>query len=367
MTGAGALILLVEDEPQMRRFLRVALEGSGYRYLEAGTGQEGLALAVQHRPEAILLDLGLPDMDGLDLVVRLREWSRTPVIVISARGQETDKVGALDAGADDYLTKPFGTRELLARVRVALRHAGPETQQEPVFVLDRWRVDLAKRQVLMDGKEVHLTPLEYSLFTTLIRHARRPEEGGDQQGEGPTEGYVDPRHERLGSRRPQQGERHATQGRTPGQHQEEVARGPQQEPEGCVGAGDEQEDGRLVQAPHPVPGPRSPGGPVVGGRHGQQHDEAQPVDRRPPAGRPGAGSPPENHRRRGGDAGRHQVREAPETGLHPEQRSRGQPWSRRGQEYRTRLGTQWEALRGHGRSPCATRMEKHFLFPEPTC
>jgi len=171
MTGAGALILLVEDEPQMRRFLRVALEGSGYRYLEAGTGQEGLALAAQHRPEAILLDLGLPDMDGLDLVVRLREWSRIPVIVISARGQETDKVGALDAGADDYLTKPFGTRELLARVRVALRHAGPEAQQEPVFVLDRWRVDLAKRQVLMDGKEVHLTPLEYSLFTTLIRHA----------------------------------------------------------------------------------------------------------------------------------------------------------------------------------------------------
>jgi len=171
MTGSGALILLVEDEPQMRRFLRVALEGSGYRYLEAGTGQEGLAMAVQHRPEAILLDLGLPDMDGLDLVTRLREWSHIPVIVISARGQETDKVGALDAGADDYLTKPFGTRELLARVRVALRHAGPEAQQEPVFVLDRWRVDLAKRQVLMDGKEVHLTPLEYSLFTTLIRHA----------------------------------------------------------------------------------------------------------------------------------------------------------------------------------------------------
>ncbi|MCE1205392.1 MAG: response regulator [Holophagaceae bacterium] len=171
MTGSGALILLVEDEPQMRRFLRVSLEGSGYRYLEAGTGQEGLALAVQHRPEAILLDLGLPDMDGLEVVSRLREWSRIPVIVISARGQETDKVDALDAGADDYLTKPFGTRELLARVRVALRHGGLEAAQEPVFVLDRWRVDLAKRQVLMDGKEVHLTPLEYSLFTTLIRHA----------------------------------------------------------------------------------------------------------------------------------------------------------------------------------------------------
>jgi two-component system KDP operon response regulator KdpE len=170
--GPGPLILLVEDEPQMRRFLRVALEGSGYRYVEAATGQEGLAMAIQHRPEAILLDLGLPDMDGLDLVTRLREWSQTPVIVISARGQESDKVGALDAGADDYLTKPFGTPELLARIRVALRHAGPEGEEEaPVFVLGRWRVDLAKRQVLVEGQEVHLTPLEYSLFTTLIRHA----------------------------------------------------------------------------------------------------------------------------------------------------------------------------------------------------
>jgi len=173
MSGLAPLILLVEDEPQMRRFLRVALEGTGYRYLEAGTGQEGLTLAVQHRPEAILLDLGLPDMDGLEVVTRLREWSRTPVIVISARGQEGDKVAALDAGADDYLTKPFGTRELLARIRVALRHADPETEEEPVFTLGRWRVDLAKRQVLVEGKEVHLTPLEYSLFTTLIRHAGR--------------------------------------------------------------------------------------------------------------------------------------------------------------------------------------------------
>lgn len=171
MSGPGPLILLVEDEPQMRRFLRVSLEGSGYRYLEAGTGEEGLQLAAQQRPDAILLDLGLPDMDGLALVARLREWSRTPVIVISARGQETDKVDALDAGADDYLTKPFGTRELLARLRVALRHAVPETGEDPVFNLGRWRVDLSKRQVLVDDKEVHLTPLEYSLFTTLIRHA----------------------------------------------------------------------------------------------------------------------------------------------------------------------------------------------------
>jgi len=171
VSSPAPVILLIEDEPQMRRFLRVALEGSGYRYLEAATGQEGLALAVQHRPEAILLDLGLPDMDGLDLMARLREWSHTPVIVISARGQEADKVGALDAGADDYLTKPFGTRELLARIRVALRHADPEAAEEPVFVLGRWRVDLAKRQVLVEGREVHLTPLEYSLFTTLIHHA----------------------------------------------------------------------------------------------------------------------------------------------------------------------------------------------------
>jgi len=171
MTGSEPLILLVEDEPQMRRFLRVALEGGGYRYLEAPTGQEGLNLAVQYRPDVILLDLGLPDMDGLDLMIRLREWSRIPVIVISARGQESDKVGALDVGADDYLTKPFGTSELLARVRVALRHADPQSAADPIFVLGRWRVDLAKRLVLVDDQEVHLTPLEYKLFTTLIRHA----------------------------------------------------------------------------------------------------------------------------------------------------------------------------------------------------
>ncbi|WP_243301545.1 response regulator [Geothrix oryzisoli] len=171
MTIPGPQVLLVEDEPQMRRFLRVALESGGYRYLEAASGQEGLTLAVQHRPDVILLDLGLPDMDGLDLMTRLREWSRVPVIVISARGQETDKVGALDVGADDYLTKPFGTGELLARIRVALRHADPGTAEDPRFTLGRWQVDLAKRQVLVEGREIHLTPLEYRLFTTLIRHA----------------------------------------------------------------------------------------------------------------------------------------------------------------------------------------------------
>ncbi|WP_243293522.1 response regulator [Geothrix mesophila] len=173
MTSEASQVLLVEDEPQMRRFLRVALEGGGYRYLEAASGREGLALAVQHRPDVILLDLGLPDMDGLDLMTRLREWSRTPVIVISARGRETDKIGALDVGADDYLTKPFGTGELLARIRVALRHADPGAVEDPLFTLGRWRVDLARRQVLVAGQEVHLTPLEYRLFTTLIRHAGR--------------------------------------------------------------------------------------------------------------------------------------------------------------------------------------------------
>lgn len=171
MTNSSPQVLLVEDEPQMRRFLRVALEGAGYRYLEAATGQEGLSMAVQHRPDVILLDLGLPDMDGLDLMTRLREWTRTPVIIISARGQETDKIGALDVGADDYLTKPFGTGELLARIRVALRHADPGAAESPLFVMGRWQVDLAKRQVLVEGQEIHLTPLEYRLFTTLIRHA----------------------------------------------------------------------------------------------------------------------------------------------------------------------------------------------------
>jgi len=171
---ASPLVLLVEDEPQMRRFLRVALEGSGYRLQEAATGQEGLHLTASHRPQVILLDLGLPDMDGLELTRRLREWCATPIIVLSARGQEADKIGALDAGADDYLTKPFSTGELMARIRVALRHERqPEGGEEPVFTLGRWRVDLARRQVLVDGEEVHLTPLEYKLFTTLIRHAGR--------------------------------------------------------------------------------------------------------------------------------------------------------------------------------------------------
>jgi two-component system KDP operon response regulator KdpE len=165
------LILLIDDEVNMQHMLHVALEGGGFRFLAAASGGEGLAMAIQHRPDAILLDLGLPDMDGLDLLSRLREWSRLPVIVISARDQEQHKVAALDAGADDYLPKPFGTRELMARIRATLRHAGPGSPESPLFVLDRWRVDLARRQVLVDGREVHLSPLEFGLFSALIRHA----------------------------------------------------------------------------------------------------------------------------------------------------------------------------------------------------
>lgn len=167
------LILLIEDEPQMRRFLRITLQSQGYRLVEAATAQEGLMQASTRNPDVVLLDLGLPDLDGLEVTKRLREWTQTPIIVISAREQEQDKVRALDAGADDYLTKPFNAGELLARIRVALRHLARQGagQTEPVFVLHNLRVDLAQRQVFLDDKEVHLTPMEYKLLTVLVRHA----------------------------------------------------------------------------------------------------------------------------------------------------------------------------------------------------
>src|SRR5690349_4413592 len=159
----------------MRRFLRAALENEAYRLVEVGTAREGLAQAAGQNPDIILLDLGRPDGDGIDLTRRIREWARTPIVVISARGQERDKVAALDAGADDYLTKPFGVGELLARLRVALRHAarGPDASPEPEFAVGDLRVDLVRRQVFVAGREVHLTPTEYKLFTTLVRHAGR--------------------------------------------------------------------------------------------------------------------------------------------------------------------------------------------------
>jgi two-component system KDP operon response regulator KdpE len=172
MTAAPPVVLLIEDEPQMRRFLRAALGAEEYDLVEATTAREGLAQAAGRNPELILLDLGLPDADGLDVTRQIREWSHAPIIVISARGQEKDKVAALDAGADDYLTKPFGVGELLARMRVALRHARASGgAEDPVFEAGGIRLDLARRQVLRAGEEVHLTPLEYKLLATLVKHA----------------------------------------------------------------------------------------------------------------------------------------------------------------------------------------------------
>ncbi|HXI65650.1 MAG TPA: response regulator, partial [Gemmatimonadales bacterium] len=173
MADPAPVVLLIEDEPQMRRFLRAALENESYRLVEAGTAREGLAQAAGQNPDIILLDLGLPDGDGIDLTRRLREWARTPIVVISARGQERDKVAALDAGADDYLTKPFGVGELLARMRVALRHAARAAGEpdEPVFTTGDLRVDLEHRRVFFAEREVHLTPTEYKVLLALVRQA----------------------------------------------------------------------------------------------------------------------------------------------------------------------------------------------------
>lgn len=175
MTGTTLKILLIEDENQMRRFLRVTLQIEKYVLIEAETAADGLSKAALHNPDVILLDLGLPDMDGLEVITRLREWSSVPVIVISAREQEGDKVKALDGGADDYLTKPFGVIELLARIRVALRHAAPKSQDpgESVVVIEDLKIDFLKRQVHRGSQEIHLTPIEYRLLTVLVRNVGR--------------------------------------------------------------------------------------------------------------------------------------------------------------------------------------------------
>lgn len=169
----GPLVLVVEDETQVMRFLRATLAAHGYRLAEAITGQQALLEATTRSPDLILLDLGLPDIDGVDVTRRLREWSTTPIIVLSARGKEGDKIQALDAGADDYLTKPFGAGELLARMRVALRNAARASAGagEAVFRTGDLAVDLGARRVSLAGREVHLTPTQYKLLTTLVRHA----------------------------------------------------------------------------------------------------------------------------------------------------------------------------------------------------
>jgi len=167
------LLLVVEDDPQMRKFLRASLSSHGYRLIEAVNGAEGLTQAASYNPDLVLLDLGLPDIDGLVVTARLREWASVPIIVISARGQEDDKINALDGGADDYLTKPFGTGELLARIRVALRHSARTRQErsEPILTVGELSVDLEKRTVHVAGSEVHLTPIEYKLLATLLKNA----------------------------------------------------------------------------------------------------------------------------------------------------------------------------------------------------
>jgi two-component system KDP operon response regulator KdpE len=173
MTANAPRILLIEDEPEIRRFLRASLGAHGFELREASTGQEGLRQAAEQPPDIILLDLGLPDIGGLQVIEQVRGWSSVPIVVLSARGQEADKITALDAGADDYLTKPFGVGELLARLRVALRRqvSPRDADASPVFTAGHLRVDHSRRQVFVGDSEVHLTPTEYRLLTTLIKHA----------------------------------------------------------------------------------------------------------------------------------------------------------------------------------------------------
>ena len=162
--------LIIDDELQIRRLLRVCLEANGYRVSEAATGKDGIAEAAQHPPDVVILDLGLPDMEGVTVLKRLREWSRVPVVVLSVRDREEDKIAALDNGADDYVTKPFSSGELLARLRVAQRHAAP-TSDATVFHSGQLEVDLAARVVKLKGREVKLTATEYSLLRLLVQHA----------------------------------------------------------------------------------------------------------------------------------------------------------------------------------------------------
>jgi two-component system KDP operon response regulator KdpE len=173
MTDPNPLVLIVEDEPAMRRFLRTALGAQDFRVLEANDAKEAQIAITTQNPEIILLDLGLPDVDGLEIIRQVREWSRIPIIVISARGREDDKITALDAGADDYLTKPFGVNELLARIRVALRHVFLSTSKttSPLLDIGGLHLDLEKREVKFAGTEIHLTPIEYKLLVYLAQNA----------------------------------------------------------------------------------------------------------------------------------------------------------------------------------------------------
>jgi two-component system KDP operon response regulator KdpE len=169
----GARVLVIDDEQGIRRFLRTSLTTHGYEMYEASTGQEGLQSVPIVRPDVIILDFGLPDLDGVDVTRSLREWTQTPILILSVREQESDKIAALDAGADDYLTKPFGVGELLARMRAALRRTNKETEAGAVFTAGDLEVDLARRIVRLHSENVQLTPTEYDLLKVFIRHSDR--------------------------------------------------------------------------------------------------------------------------------------------------------------------------------------------------
>jgi two-component system, OmpR family, KDP operon response regulator KdpE len=170
MVKEGVRVLVVDDERAIRRFLQAALDAHGYAVFEAASGEEAIRSVLADRPDLVILDLGLPDVEGIEVTRRLREWSSIPIIILSVREQEADKIAALDAGADDYLTKPFGVGELMARMRVVLRRvAEPETS--PVFQIGDLVVDLARRWVTVKGEEVALTPTEYDLLRVLVQHA----------------------------------------------------------------------------------------------------------------------------------------------------------------------------------------------------
>jgi len=171
MQSSGHHILVIEDEQPIRRFLRASLSHDGYRVSEAVSGEEGLKMASAQPPDLVILDLGLPDLDGQSVLTRLREWYTSPIIVLSARDQEAQKIRALDSGADDYVTKPFGIGELLARIRTAIRHAHRVGPESTTVTIGDLRVDLAARLVYLKGQVVHLTPLEYKLLVTMVKHA----------------------------------------------------------------------------------------------------------------------------------------------------------------------------------------------------
>jgi two-component system KDP operon response regulator KdpE len=172
MAPEGARILVIDDEHQIRRMLNVALSAHGYSLAEASSGKEGLSQASIFHPDLVVLDLGLPDLDGMEVISRLREWTQVPIIVLSVRERENDKIDALDAGADDYLTKPFSMGELLARIRVAIKHFA-KSEDEPVLAFPDLTIDLARRIVLLLGQEVKLTPTEYEILKYLALHSGR--------------------------------------------------------------------------------------------------------------------------------------------------------------------------------------------------